>query len=106
MSGTEKIDLASWTKAGRGFTDASSTFGTSASSRLGAMSVDQLGCNNGGTLAGSAFAVVIPTMLDALRETAQGISDGLKIEGDALTATGKAYAATEAENTAQAAGMV
>lgn len=106
MSGLERIDIGSWGKAGRGFVESSTDFGGAAASGLAGMSVDELGCNNGGTLADSAFAIVIPTMLEALRETAEGISEGLRVEGSALTATGRAYAAAEAENAAQASGMV
>ncbi|GAB3624300.1 hypothetical protein GCM10027418_23840 [Mariniluteicoccus endophyticus] len=95
----ERIAPASWTKAGRGFADAAEGFRGAASGALGGMSVDQLGCNNGGTLADTAFAIVVPSMFEALQETVDGISEGLSIEGAGLSRTGKAYADVEIANT-------
>ncbi len=63
------------------------------------------GCNDGGTLADSALAIVLPVMLEAVNKTVTGISNGLANEALATGATGLDYLNTEAENEALAKGL-
>lgn len=90
---------ASWDKGAAAFEEESTGFRARADAVLGGMTVDELGCNNGGTLADGALAMIMPALLASMTETAQGISGGVAACGEAMSATATAYRNTEKHNT-------
>lgn len=89
----------SYRKAGQAFSSEGESFTTSAETLLGGMDINALGCNNNGTLADAAFAVVFPLALEALQETAAGLGGGFSALGEGLNQTATAYCSVEEVNT-------
>ena len=99
MSGDIQFNPQSWQQAAERLgaqAEALSSAWQSASGAVGDPAA--CGCNNGGTLADAALAIVLPAMLDAVNQTVTGIANGLTNEALATGVTGIEYLNTEADN--------
>jgi len=94
---------ASYTAAGRAFSDDGTALAQAASRLLGGMDIGTLGCNNNGTLADAAFGIVFPIALQAMQETAAGLGRGFSTVGEGLANTAHAYGNVEDVNIQAAA---
>ncbi|EPH03742.1 hypothetical protein HMPREF1531_01167 [Propionibacterium sp. oral taxon 192 str. F0372] len=91
---------ASWRSAGEKMSGAGTSFGSEIASLLEQVSdVEACGCNDGGTLADAAIAMIYPPVVQAFQEAIQGIGQSVDTQGQMMQETADMYEATEADNT-------
>lgn len=84
----------SWRKAGKAVEDAGTTISSQVAPRLSGL--QNTGADGGISMIDGLIAGVLPAVMEAVNATLTGISKGLAAEGEALIATGNAYAEVEA----------
>lgn len=102
---TTQFEPESWDRAGAAFEDEGAAFSSAFAATVGSCSIEALGCNNGGTIADTALGIVVPSLLQALQETVDGIAGGLTATAEGLRGTGSAYRQVEERN-AEASAML
>lgn len=96
----------SWVKSGKAVDEAGRSFRSQASAVMDTNSdVTAIGCTNGGTLMDATLAMIVPPVMDAIRETIGAISSGMLVEAQGMSDTGNSYEATEQQTTSDAHGM-
>lgn len=83
----------SWRKAGVAVSDAGDDISSRVRSRLSGL--QNTGADGGISMIDGLIAGVLPAVMEAVDATLAGISTGLGQEGEALVATGDAYAEVE-----------
>lgn len=101
-----RFEPQSWDDGARRVEAGAQDFTATANATLGRVTdLGRLGCNNGGTLADAALAMIFPPLFQAVTETVAGISEGLAEEGANMQVTGANYRAVEEANTATASAI-
>lgn len=103
---TTSFSPESWDKAGAAFSDDGAEFRSQVAAVLSGMDVAQLNSLEGGTAIDTAISMLVPTLLSAFTETAEGIAGGLAATGEGLTGVAGSYREVEAANAEGGAGMV
>ncbi len=93
--GDVEFNAESWQRSGQAYVQESSDLKTA----VAGLSVEALGCNEGGHLVDMALAIVVPPVRDAFLEACQNLSQNLQTVGESLQETAAEYQQTEAVNT-------
>gem|GEM_PF-3350048 len=83
----------SWRHAGQAVKEASDAFRSGVTGRLGGLA--NTGADGGMSMVDGLIAGILPAVMEAVDDTIDGISTNLAAEGEALIATGDAYAEVE-----------
>ncbi|EPH05923.1 hypothetical protein HMPREF1531_00571 [Propionibacterium sp. oral taxon 192 str. F0372] len=97
--GDVEFNAESWQRSGQAYVQESSDLKTAVDAAVAGLSVEALGCNEGGHLVDMALAIVVPPVRDAFLEACQNLSQNLQTVGESLQETAAEYQQTEAVNT-------